>query len=299
MNFKHKLSFQITWVIFLFFLIFGIIFLFIFSDSVSIKDLFSKLFEQKIIFWKSVEYFFAYLFLKVFFMLFWIYFIVYFFVRKYLEHIQLYNKKLKDYNHYLAHELKTPISIMSSNLDILKYEYSQDKITKSKEELKNMTNIINGLLDYSQSIQISNKTDINLENFLKKHIYFLPDEQKKSIFIHNEQFNMSICTDEILFSRVVKNLIENAMKYSLDKQLDIIIQSDKMIFKNNIFVTLEPDELEKIVQKNYSRSYSQNQWNGLGFAMISEIISVLWFQMKISSSNNTFYVEILFQKTSD
>jgi his kinase A (phosphoacceptor) domain len=28
---------------------------------------------------------------------------------------------LKDYNHYLAHELKTPISVIFSNLEVLKY----------------------------------------------------------------------------------------------------------------------------------------------------------------------------------
>ncbi len=294
MNFKHKISLQITWVIFLFFIIFGIIFLFIFSDSVSIKDLFSKLFDQKIIFWKSVEYFYIYLFSKTFFMLFWIYFIIYFFVRKYLEHIEKYNKKLKDYNHYLAHELKTPISIMSSNLDILKYEYSQENIEKSKLQLKNMTNIINGLLKFSQSIQISNKTDINIENFIRKNIYFLDEKKKKSIHIINQEFNMSISTDEVLFSRVIKNLLENALKYSLDKQVEIIIKKEKIIFKNNIFVTLESDELLKILEKNYSRSYGKNQWNGLGIPMIAEILKVLGFELQISSKNNIFYAEIIF-----
>ncbi len=294
MNFKHKISLQITWVIFLFFVIFGIIFLFIFSDSVSIKDLFFKLFEQKIIFWKSVEYFYIYIFTKTFFMLFWIYFIVYFFVKKYLEHIEKYNKKLKDYNHYLAHELKTPISIMSSNLDILKYEYSPENIEKSKLQLKNMTGIINGLLEFSESIQISNKSDINLENFIKKNIYFLDENIKKSINIINAEFNMSISTDEVLFSRVIKNLVENAVKYSIDKKLEIYITKEKLLFKNNIFVTLDETEIEKILEKNYSRTYKQNGWNGLWLPMIAEILKVLWYEMKISSKNNIFYVEIIF-----
>lgn len=294
MNFKQKLSLEITGVIFLFFVLFWIIFLFIFSDSVSVRDIFSKLFEQKIIFWKSVEYFYLYLFFKTSFMLFWIYFIVHFFVWKYLTHIQQYNKKLKDYNHYLAHELKTPISIMSSNLDILKYEYSEDKIFKSKEELKNMTKIINGLLEFSETIQISNKVDINVENFIKRNIYFLIQDSKNTISIQNKEFNFSIYTDEILFSRVVKNLVENAIKYSPDRSVEIIISKDRIVFKNNLFVTLDESELENIFHKNYSRSYTQAWWNWIGIPLISEIVKVLWYKLKISSYDNIFLAEIIF-----
>jgi signal transduction histidine kinase len=52
----------------------------------------------------------------------------------------------------------------------------------------------------------------------------------------------------------VKNLIENALKHSSDKKLEIIIQEDKLIFKNNVFKNLSLEEIEKIKQKFYSKS---------------------------------------------
>jgi hypothetical protein len=36
-----------------------------------------------------------------------------------------------------------------------------------------MTEIINGLLNFSETIQITNKIDINLENFIKQNLYFI------------------------------------------------------------------------------------------------------------------------------
>lgn len=120
-----------------------------------------------------------------------------------------------------------------------------------------MVHIIDGLLNFSEAIQISNKTNINLENFIKKHIYFL--EQKNNIFIHNKEFNFHIETDEVLLLRIIKNLIENALKYSLDGKLDIFIQDDKLVFENKIFVTLTDEEIKNILKKFYSKSYRKNK----------------------------------------
>lgn len=214
------------------------------------------------------------------------------FIKKIFNNIQEYNKKLKDYNHFLAHELKTPIAIVQSNLEVLEYWFDKEKINNSKIELKNMTEIINGLLSFSETVQITNKTDINLENFIKQNLYFI--EWWNNIKILNNEFNLSIYTDELLFARVIKNLIENALKYSLDKKVNITINSDKIIFENNIHKTLEQKDIDKIYKKYYSWSYNNQSWNWIWIPMIDEIIKTLGFTMKISSNDYKFIVEIIF-----
>lgn len=214
------------------------------------------------------------------------------FIKKIFNNIQEYNKKLKDYNHFLAHELKTPIAIVQSNLEVLEYWFDKEKINNSKVELKNMTEIINGLLSFSETVQITNKTDINLENFIKQNLYFI--EWWNNIKIFNNEFNLSIHTDELLFARVIKNLIENALKYSLDKKVNIIINSDKITFENNIHKTLEQKDIDKIYKKYYSWSYNNQSWNWIWIPMIDEIIKTLGFTMKISSNDYKFIAEIIF-----
>jgi hypothetical protein len=79
-----------------------------------------------------------------------------------------------------------------------------------------MINIIDVLLSFSESLNISERENINIENFLKSYINTYFSTQKQKIFIENKEFNLSVETNQILFRRVIRNLIENALKYSLD-----------------------------------------------------------------------------------
>ncbi|QFR39139.1 HAMP domain-containing histidine kinase [Candidatus Gracilibacteria bacterium 28_42_T64] len=289
---EQRLALQITFFVFLLFTVYGSIFLFIFSDSVSIKDIYLKLFEEKIIFGKNVFYFYTYVGIKCISILFGIYFISYFFTKKLFTGIERHNKKLREYNHNLAHELKTPISVIHSNLDILKFGFNKEKISSSQDELKNMIKIIDGLLDFSNSLHISSKKNINLENFIQQSTYFV--KEKSNIKIINKEFNLSIYTDEVLFLRVIKNLIENALKYSLDGKLLIYINTDKLIFQNKIERNISQKDLKNMTNKFYSQSPEQSKGYGLGLPMIEEIIKTLGYTMNIKSEDKKFTVEILY-----
>ena len=70
------------------------------------KDIFYWIFSNKLTTLSA--------FLSILIISFIIYLIVYYFWKKHFEKIDNYNKNLKDYNHYLAHELKTPISVIFS-----------------------------------------------------------------------------------------------------------------------------------------------------------------------------------------
>ena len=213
------------------------------------KDIFYWIFSNKLTTLSA--------FLSILIISFIIYLIVYYFWKKHFEKIDNYNKNLKDYNHYLAHELKTPISVIFSNLEVLKYWFDEKIVKKSQEELKNMINIIDVLLSFSESLNISERDDINLENFLKSYINSYFSDQKNNIFIENREFNFYIETNEILFKRIVRNLIENALKYSKDKKLFIKIENKKIIFENKIEKDYTEEEIQKLIspKKNIFKKY--------------------------------------------
>ena len=226
---------------------------------------------------------------------FCVYISLYFIWKKFFSKLDVYNQSLKDYNHYLAHELKTPISVIFSDLEVLKYWFDKKIIENSQNQLKNMINIIDVLLSFSESLNISERENINIENFLKSYINTYFSTQKQKIFIENKEFNLSVETNQILFRRVIRNLIENALKYSLDWEVFIKIQNQKIIFENSIKNTFSNQEIQKLFTKFYRLDKGKKGY-WLGLSLIKEILKFLWFGFKIYSKQNKFFAEISLEK---
>ena len=155
---EHILAIKSTLAILILIIFSSFISYFLFSNITSISDYFWFL---KIEFWKNfsklLNAFFAFLIIW-----FWTYLIVYFYWKNYFKKVEKYNENLKNYNHYLAHELKTPISVIFSNLEVLKYWFNEEIIKNSEMELKNMVSIIDILLTFSETVNIYEKEYLNL-----------------------------------------------------------------------------------------------------------------------------------------
>lgn len=282
MKTSYKLSFQIWALTFICGSVFFIIALYWYQDYASIMEFISDFFILKN--W--------YLLVCIAIFSLFIALVSRYFISHIFEKIQENNTKLKDYNHFLAHELKTPISVMYSHLDMLMYGYDKKIVEKSRDELKNMIHIIDGLLNFSESIKILSKKNINLENFIKN--FTLSLETKDNIVIFNEEFNFSIYTDELLFGRAVQNLIDNALKYSHDEKLEIYIHQDRIIFQNSLEKELLKWELGELQEKSFNKTFEEKRGHGIGIPMLKEITKELWFEMNICTEKKKFIVEIIF-----
>lgn len=289
---EHILAIKSTLAILILIIFSSFISYFLFSDITSISDYFWFL---KIEFWKNfsklLNAFFAFLIIW-----FWTYLIVYFYWKNYFKKVEKYNENLKNYNHYLAHELKTPISVIFSNLEVLKYWFNEEIIKNSEMELKNMVSIIDILLTFSETVNINEKEDLNLENLLKSYISKYFYESKNKIFITNKEFNFYIETNLVLFKRVIRNLLENALKYSLDWDVFIKIENNKIIFENSIEKDFSKEELEKLTSKFYRKENQNKNGFGLGLNLIKEILNFLNYDFKLFSENKKFIAEINFKK---
>ena len=96
------------------------------------------------------------------------------------------------------------------------------------------------------------------------------------------------------FFQIVKNLIENWLKYSLNNTLDIFIKSDRLIFENKVYKNITNDDLEKIFNKFYSKTCNENSWSWIWLPLIKEIVKVLGFELILSPRDGYFVVEIVY-----
>ncbi len=132
--------------------------------------------------------------------------------RMVIEPIREHNNSLTSYSHNVAHELKTPLAVMRSNMELLKLSKSEDLIDSTNEEVASMERIIDTLLlmanpkkhfDTSEKIDITTFTGEIVSSYENADLKF-SHEKKKHIIDGNPE----------LYKRVIMNLIENALKYA-------------------------------------------------------------------------------------
>lgn len=190
----------------------------------------------------------------------------------------------------IMHELKTPIGKGMILLDLPENE-------KNKQILKQIFERLRLLVDefgkiekvLSKNHEISSKEysySILLEQ--TKDIMFLNDDDNLEVILNNDEI---ICVDMELFTLLLKNLIDNALKYSDDNKCIVIFTENEIIVKNKAS-KLEYDIAEYF--KPFTRGNNTKPGLGLGLYLIKYICDIHKFNLKYNYENNfhIFRVEI-------
>lgn len=129
----------------------------------------------------------------------------------------------------IMHELKTPITKG-------KFLTQLDQTQENNEKLKSIFNRMEGLINEFASIEEL----ISSSNNIEKNNYFLDDIVDNAIdilMIDEEQVikkyeNKKLNINYKLFSIAIKNLIDNAIKYSQNKEVTIKYENENILFEN-------------------------------------------------------------------
>ena len=234
----------------------------------------------------------VFLFLSIF-----IYIISYFFAKKAFEPVELANKKLKEYNHNVAHELKTPLSVIKSDLELLEMwkKLDLDIIKSSKDEITYIQNIIDSLLFLSQK-----QENIVFVNFdLYKEITKIID---KNFSLNRNRFEIEhiksrrLKLNKNLLTILIKNLLENSIKYwDINENILITIDKNRIVFTNKISDSVKKLDKDKLFDTFYQSDNSRNtSWYGLGLSIVKKIVLSHNAKINIDIKDNYFIVNIDF-----
>lgn len=205
--------------------------------------------------------------------------------------IKEHNKKLKEYNHNLAHELKTPLAVLKSNIELAEMTNDTCNIRGSKEEIWSMEEIINGLLFLSESNVLHSKEKIYLRDFLDEFVPTL--WLKKNINYSTLSEKIYVQADKILLKRLFKNLLENADKYG--EWEDIIIESTPTSFfvKNKTNLQVENETMLHIFEPFYQIDVSRNNKGyGLWLSIVKRICESFEWQVSWKIEKWNFIIEV-------
>lgn len=188
-------------------------------------------------------------------------------------------QKRLDLTGALAHDIKTPLFVISGyayslkeNIDENEREEYLDKIIEQTDEVNDL---VHKMLNFSKLDSYSmtlNKTDFDLSELAREIADdhgALPDH--KSI-VFNHSGDNTINADKELVKTALQNLIDNAIQYSLpDSEITIDVK-DKCFSVSNRAEPLTKAELKQIRQPYMRKDKSRSRkGNGLGLSIVQSI----------------------------
>ena len=246
--------------------------------------------------------------------IFFIMFAFFFTVRALLNQKKLSEIK-SDFINNMTHEFKTPLATISLAVDALKNEKVLNDREKLgyfsgiiKEENKRMNQHVETILQAAllekQEFQL-NKKQLHAHELLQRSLdnFHLQLEDKQAVV--QLQLNAKkdlVNVDEIHFTNLLNNLIDNAIKYSKEKlELRITTHSTNknlVIRIDDNGIGMSRESLKRVFEKFY-RAHTGNVHNvkgfGLGMSYVKTIIDAHKGNIKVDSTlgkGTCFTVEI-------
>lgn len=227
--------------------------------------------------------------------------VAYYFARKVVQPVKHSMEQQQQLVSNLSHELKNPLAIISSNVEILASNSTNEQekwIGYIQDETHRMKDLVSSMLYLSQSdenlqqVPLSpiNLSDISLQVLLP--LEALAFEQQKTFHI-DVQENLYILGHEALIKQLISILTDNAFKYSNDKgtiTVSIKRHQHQIICEvSNTGDTIDPKDavhiFERFYRKDPSRS-SQVRGYGLGLSIAKVITQQLHGQIEFKSKDN-------------
>ncbi|WP_187646814.1 sensor histidine kinase [Nitrosophilus labii] len=201
-----------------------------------------------------------------------------FMCNKKLFNLQLQNDGLKQFNLYLAHEIKRPLTRILMSIEHI----SNLELDRLHKELLQTIKIIDRLLYLSNYYNLNTINRICINEVIQDIIHSLQSDIKIT-FLQNGLIH--IHGDKDLIKIALQNIIGNAIKYSTErKKILIVLHSHK---KNFLIIKdwgagIQKSNYKKIFQFSYQES-SFSQGYGIGLALAKWILDYHGLTIKIYS----------------
>lgn len=192
-----------------------------------------------------------------------------------------------------AHELKTPISSILTNIEVLELnddtgidEY-RETIAVVKTDTERMSTLVQDLLMLNANDDFNAKCDFR-EILCEVQSLLAEDIRKKNIIISLEG-DAAISGNKALLERAFMNIIQNAVRYNVENGKISVRCSDEKIVISDTGIGIPPDKLDKIFEPFYCVDISRSRsagGSGLGLAIVKQIFDKYKIRISVDSAVN-------------
>lgn len=204
-----------------------------------------------------------------------------------------------------AHELKTPLTIISANNELIDAQYnSLDETQAIDKQVKKLTIMINNLTllskldEEDKNVDLKEKVDLTkLSNDLIEpfKVIFESRNIKFNFFVDD---NCYIKGNTNLISQLLSLLIDNANKYALtyiDFEVRIVGKGVELKTSNDADIDEKNPNLllERFYRNDKARGKIEG--SGIGLSVVNEIVKLHKGTIKLNASNNVYSCVIKFK----
>ena len=167
----------------------------------------------------------------------------------------------------IMHELKTPITKGLITLEMLEDNKYKNRLEGIFNRLEILINEFAAIEQVTSGAAFINRKKYNILDIL--------DEAKEIAMSDDKNLKISVAgsffvnVDFKLFTTAIKNMIDNGLKYSQDKTLQIDIREDFICFKNS---GAELDNSLEYYTQAFTQSSKQKDSFGLGLHIVDTIL---------------------------
>lgn len=197
---------------------------------------------------------------------------------------------LKDFVTNASHEMKTPLMSMSTEIDYTnKTKQYEEWLSNLKYQLKGMNTLLETLVTISklEAVETLKKEQVDMSLLMENIISDVAKiyQQKNILLTPHLQNNISKKIHKESWNIIVKNILENAYKFTPEWwAITISLDSKKMIIKDSGKWIL-PTDLEHIRERFWQadRSHTDTKSFGLGLYLTKLLVEKHWWTIAISS----------------
>ena len=227
-----------------------------------------------------------------------------------IESERMQEAKRKEFIATISHELNSPITIISGQLEgmiynIGKYKDRDTYLKKSYESTQELKTLVEEMIQVSkyEILERPSQTKeidlLELINRLLKRQTYLIEEKEITVNVYGEE-NFTIEVDEERITKAISNIINNGIKYSPNNsELNIrLLNKDKKILEiQNTGTTIDEKLKDKIFKPFFRVEKSRNRktgGSGLGLYIVSQVLKEYNFKYNIKNRKDSVVFTIEF-----
>lgn len=197
-----------------------------------------------------------------------------------------------------SHEIKTPLTIIDANTELLELEHGESQWTRStRNQIRRLTSLTEKLVFLSRMDEEGSRLqmlDFSLSDAVAETaqpFVALAETQGKRLELDIEP-SVSYCGDESALRQVVSILLDNAVKYSNAKgwiRLRLVRNGPELTVQNSV-EEIEQGNLDMLFERFYRRDSSRNSTtggSGIGLSAARAVVEAHKGKITAHSDNGT------------